>query len=67
MAKVDDATSADGSTAGWFKVSEIGLVSSNPDYWGTQVLNDNCGHYTFVRVFPFVRVRLLIDITDRAL
>ncbi|KAI0073774.1 glycoside hydrolase family 61 protein [Panus rudis PR-1116 ss-1] len=47
MAKVDDATSAVGSEANWFKVAEIGLPSNNPDYWGTEVLNDNCGHYTF--------------------
>ncbi|KAI0326129.1 glycoside hydrolase family 61 protein [Cubamyces sp. BRFM 1775] len=47
MAKVEDATSAVGSSAQWFKVAEIGLPSSNPDYWGTEVLNDNCGHYTF--------------------
>ncbi|OSD05161.1 lytic polysaccharide monooxygenase [Trametes coccinea BRFM310] len=47
MAKVDDATTAVGSSAQWFKVAEIGLPSSNPDYWGTEVLNDNCGHYTF--------------------
>ncbi|KAI0792266.1 glycoside hydrolase family 61 protein [Abortiporus biennis] len=47
MAKVDDATSAVGSSSNWFKVSEIGLPSSNPDYWGTEVLNDNCGHFTF--------------------
>ena len=35
MAKVEDATTAVGSSAAWFKVSEIGLPSSNPDYWGT--------------------------------
>ena len=35
MAKVDDATSAVGSDASWFKVDEMGLPSSNPDYWGT--------------------------------
>ena len=35
MAKVEDATSAVGSSAQWFKVAEIGLPSSNPDYWGT--------------------------------
>ncbi|KAF5386515.1 hypothetical protein D9757_005870 [Collybiopsis confluens] len=34
-----------GAHASWFKVSEMGLPSSNPDYW--EVLNDNCGHYTF--------------------
>lgn len=47
MAAVDDATTAVGSEAAWFKVSESGLVSNNPDYFGNQVLNDNCGHYTF--------------------
>ncbi|EGO29817.1 glycoside hydrolase family 61 protein, partial [Serpula lacrymans var. lacrymans S7.9] len=47
MAKVSDATTAVGSSAAWFKVSEIGLPSDDPDYWGTEVLNDNCGHYTF--------------------
>ena len=47
MAKVDDAASAVGSSANWFKISEMGLPSNNPDYWGTEVLNDNCGHYTF--------------------
>lgn len=35
MAKVDDATKAVGSDASWFKVAEVGLPSSNPDYWGT--------------------------------
>ncbi|KAJ3868267.1 glycosyl hydrolase family 61-domain-containing protein [Lentinula novae-zelandiae] len=47
LAPVDDATTADGPSASWFKISEIGLPSDNPDYWGTEVLNDNCGHYTF--------------------
>ncbi|EIN08693.1 hypothetical protein PUNSTDRAFT_154785 [Punctularia strigosozonata HHB-11173 SS5] len=46
MAKVDDATTAVGSDAGWFKIAEMGMPSNNPDYWGTEVLNDNCGHYT---------------------
>ncbi|KZV59389.1 carbohydrate-binding module family 1 protein [Peniophora sp. CONT] len=46
MAKVDDATTADGSAQSWFKVGEMGLPSNSPEYWGTQVLNDNCGHYT---------------------
>ena len=35
MAKVDDATSAVGSDAAWFKVDEMGLPSSDPDYWAT--------------------------------
>jgi len=47
MAKVTDAKTASGPSANWFKVSELGLVSNNPDYFGDQVLNDNCGHYTF--------------------
>lgn len=47
MAKVSDATTAVGSSQSWFKVAEAGLVSSNPDYFATQVLNDNCGHFTF--------------------
>lgn len=38
MAKVNDATTAVGSSAAWFKVSEIGLPSSDPDYWGTGTL-----------------------------
>jgi len=47
MAKVSDSSTADGPSASWFKISEMGMPSSNPDYWGTEVLNDNCGHYTF--------------------
>ncbi|KAL1948857.1 hypothetical protein VTO73DRAFT_10663 [Trametes versicolor] len=47
MAKVDDATSAVGSSAKWFKAAEMGMPSNNPDYWATEVLNDNCGHFTF--------------------
>ena len=35
MAKVDDATTAVGSSAAWFKVSEMGMPSNNPDYWAT--------------------------------
>ncbi|KAG8989527.1 hypothetical protein FRB93_003591 [Tulasnella sp. JGI-2019a] len=48
MAKVADATTAVGSAQSWFKIGEIGMPSSNPDYWGTEVLNDNCGHYTVI-------------------
>ncbi|KAF8988416.1 glycosyl hydrolase family 61-domain-containing protein, partial [Cyathus striatus] len=47
MSKVADAKTAVGSSSDWFKVSESGLVSNNPVYWAVQVLNDNCGHYTF--------------------
>lgn len=43
MAAVSDARSASGSSASWFKVSESGLVSNNPDYWAVQVLN--VSHY----------------------
>lgn len=39
MAKVTDATTAVGSSAGWFKISEMGLPSNNPEYWATEVLN----------------------------
>ncbi|KZV62317.1 carbohydrate-binding module family 1 protein [Peniophora sp. CONT] len=46
MAKVDDATTAVGSSQSWFKIGEMGLPSNNPDYWATEVLNDNCGHFT---------------------
>jgi len=46
MAAVSDAKTALGSGANWFKVSRMGLVSNNPDYFGSRVLNDNCGHYT---------------------
>jgi len=47
MAAVSDATTAVGADANWFKVAQAGLVSNNPDYFGSQVLNDNCGHFTF--------------------
>ncbi len=47
MAKVDDAASAAGYEASWFKVDEMGMPSNNPDFWATEVLNDNCGHFTF--------------------
>lgn len=40
LSKVSDATTADGSSS-WFKIYENGLVST--DYWGTDVLNANCG------------------------
>lgn len=45
MAKVDNALTADGSAANWFKVAELGLIST--DYWGTDYLNANCGKFTF--------------------
>ncbi|KIY73452.1 lytic polysaccharide monooxygenase [Cylindrobasidium torrendii FP15055 ss-10] len=47
LAKVDDAASAEGTDAAWFKVDSAGLVSNSPDYFANQVLNDNCGHWTF--------------------
>jgi len=43
--RVDDALTADPNTADWFKVGELGLI--RPDYWGTDVLNANCGRYAF--------------------
>ncbi|KAG8697666.1 hypothetical protein FRC09_007722 [Ceratobasidium sp. 395] len=45
MAKVDNAATAVGSSANWFKVAETGLVSK--DYWGTDVMNANCGKVEF--------------------
>lgn len=36
MAAVTDAKTAVGSAANWFKVSELGLVSNNPDYFGSR-------------------------------
>ncbi|KAG9092409.1 hypothetical protein FRC06_000114 [Ceratobasidium sp. 370] len=45
MAKVDSAASAVGSSANWFKVAQTGLVSK--DYWGTDVMNANCGKVEF--------------------
>ncbi|KAJ1303545.1 hypothetical protein OPQ81_011729 [Rhizoctonia solani] len=45
MAKVDNAATAVGSDANWFKVGETGLVSK--DYWGTDVMNANCGKVEF--------------------
>jgi lytic cellulose monooxygenase (C1-hydroxylating) len=46
MAKVDDATSADGSTTSWFKVDEFGYTGANKT-WGTDMLNNNCGKRAF--------------------
>jgi len=45
MAKVADAATAVGSSVGWFKVAQSGLIST--DYWGTDQINANCGKYTF--------------------
>ncbi|THH27244.1 hypothetical protein EUX98_g6946 [Antrodiella citrinella] len=47
LAKVNDATTAVGSDSDWFKIAEMGLPSNDPEYWATEVLNDNCGHFTF--------------------
>jgi len=47
LAKVTDATTAVGYSQSWFKIAEMGMPSSDPDYWATEVLNDNCGHFTF--------------------
>jgi hypothetical protein len=45
MSKVDDATTADGSSA-WFKVDEFGYDADNKT-WGTDMLNNNCGKRAF--------------------
>ncbi|TFK26138.1 endoglucanase II [Coprinopsis marcescibilis] len=47
MARVSDAKTANAAGSDWFKIHESGMVSNNPVYWAVQVLNDNCGHYTF--------------------
>ncbi|CCA72221.1 related to endoglucanase IV [Serendipita indica DSM 11827] len=41
MAKVDNALTADGATAKWFKVAQSGYLGD--DYWATDALNANCG------------------------
>ncbi|ROT40973.1 endoglucanase II [Sodiomyces alkalinus F11] len=46
MSAVNDATTADGSNP-WFKVAEFGY-SPQQQLWGTDVLNENCGHFNFV-------------------
>ncbi len=46
MSKVDDAASADGASASWFKVDEFGYDSA-AKVWGTDELNKNCGKRTF--------------------
>ena len=52
MAKVADAATAVGSSVGWFKVAQSGLVTpgsgaATDGTWGTDLLNSNCGKYTF--------------------
>jgi cellulase len=46
MAKVDDAKSASGSSASWFKVDEFGYDAGSKT-WGTDKLNSNCGKRSF--------------------
>ncbi|KAL1838450.1 hypothetical protein VTJ49DRAFT_2647 [Mycothermus thermophilus] len=46
MAKVDDATRADGASASWFKVDEFGYDAGSKT-WGTDMLNRNCGKRSF--------------------
>ena len=52
LAKVDDALTAVGSSAGWFKVSEMGLPSNNPEYWATEVLNVRLWEITYRLLRP---------------
>ncbi|KAI0090414.1 glycosyl hydrolase family 61-domain-containing protein [Irpex rosettiformis] len=47
MAPVSNAASAVGYEQSWFKINEMGMPSNNPDFWATEVMNDNCGHVTF--------------------
>lgn len=51
MAKVDDATTADGASASFFKVAEDGFNGTTPS-WGTEILNANCGKRAFTGMFP---------------
>lgn len=46
MAKVDDATTADGASASFFKVAED-TYNGTTASWGTEILNANCGKKTF--------------------
>jgi cellulase len=46
LARVSDATTADGSGAIWFKVDQEGYDVPTKK-WGTMTLNDNCGKRTF--------------------
>jgi cellulase len=43
MSKVEDATTADGSSD-FFKVGEFGYAADS-ETWGTDVLNENCGKF----------------------
>lgn len=45
MAKVEDIAMTDPTSANWFKVAETGMVSK--DFWGTDVMNKNCGKVPF--------------------
>lgn len=45
MAKVDNALTASATSAKWFKVAQLGLISK--DVWGTDSLNSNCGKFEF--------------------
>jgi lytic cellulose monooxygenase (C1-hydroxylating) len=49
MAAVSDAKTAVGADANWFKVSQAGLVSNNPDYFGSQVLNVRNSYRNFLK------------------
>ncbi|KAH9205848.1 glycosyl hydrolase family 61-domain-containing protein [Leptodontidium sp. 2 PMI_412] len=46
MSKVDDATTADGTTGTWFKVAEDGYDAATGK-WADDILNANCGKRTF--------------------
>lgn len=50
MAKVGDATTADGASASFFKVAEDGYNGTVAS-WGTEILNSNCGKKTFTGRF----------------
>jgi cellulase len=45
MAKTSDVATTSPQSLGWFKIGQTGLVSK--DYWGTDVMNANCGKIEF--------------------
>ncbi|KAG8944676.1 hypothetical protein FRC04_001640 [Tulasnella sp. 424] len=51
LTKVDDASTAKGTTAKWYKIWQNGLITADATtetyYWATDAMNDNCGKVPF--------------------
>ncbi|KIO32372.1 carbohydrate-binding module family 1 protein [Tulasnella calospora MUT 4182] len=51
LAKVADSSTAAGSSASFFKISQSGLITADATtqtyYWATDAMNDNCGKVSF--------------------